>query len=118
MRRVGAAKCTHAQTLPSMIRSNARVPCLVTTASKLRSLFNERGNITPRPLCQLVPGGSGGGQAIYKRFHAPKSRDISAMKETDINPREFIRAVGACEIFPDEVHERVSTEVFLGIYRH
>lgn len=104
---------------PPCIRLNARVLCLVIITLKLRGPFNEHEDITsPAILCQSILGGSSGGQAIYKSFHAPKFRDISAIKKTDINSRRFIRAVCTCKIFPGKVHKRVSTEVFLGIYQH
>lgn len=116
---LGAAKCTHAQTLPSMYT--------LERPSSTSHRHNHGRNyavflmnaeiLSPRPLCQSVPGGNSSGQAIYKRFHAPKSRDIPAMKKTDINSREFIRAAGVCEIFYG-ARARISTEVFLGIYRH
>jgi len=89
MRRVGAAKCTHAQTLPSMyMLERSSSMCLVITASKLRGPFNERRDIIPWSLCWSNPGS---GWAIYKHFHASvvlHSRDISTMKKTDINLSE------------------------------
>jgi len=70
--------------------------------------------ILPRGLAFPSPCG---GQAIYKRFHIPKSCDISAMKKTDINFWEFIRAAGVYEIFISEGKARARpTQVFLGIF--
>lgn len=102
---------------PLCTRSNARVLCLVITASKLRGPFNERRYYSAGPFCPVsASDGSDDGQAIYERV-SPKP-DIFPTKRIDINSREFIKVAGACEIFPDErEHERVSTDVFLGIYR-